>query len=283
MAEKERIDVRLVREGLAPSRERAKEWIKDGRVKADGKQIQKAGAMVEPEAKLSVSGAPMPYVSRGGLKLQKALDTFSISVDGRVCLDAGASTGGFTDCMLQRGAAKVYAVDVGYGQLAEKLRSDSRVINIENTNVRELSCGLLGEACDFASADLSFISLTKVLPAIVSCLKEEAELVCLIKPQFEAGRDKVGKKGVVKNPRVHRQVLMQVAGFCREMGLTVQNLTVSPIRGQEGNQEFLIHLLKAGENRDGKGEGAELQTLIERAMQEAQRCKHEDKKAEADL
>lgn len=265
MGEKERLDIRLVQEGLANSRERAKEWIREGRVKADGVMQKKAGAMVTPEAKLEVTGDPLPYVSRGGLKLEKALDVFRISMEERVCLDAGASTGGFTDCMLQRGASLVYAVDVGHGQLAEKLILDERVINIENTNVKELSPQIIPQACDFACADLSFISLTKVLPAIASCLKEGAELVCLIKPQFEAGRDKIGKKGVVKDAKVHKQVLTQVTGFCEEQGLRVKQLTHSPIRGQEGNLEFLVHLCKSKE----KGTGIDLPSLIQRTVQEA--------------
>ena len=265
MGEKERLDVRLVQEGLVNSRERAKEWIKEGRVKVDGVIQKKPGVMILPEAQLEVTGDPLPYVSRGGLKLEKALDVFNITLDGRVCLDAGASTGGFTDCMLQRGASLVYAVDVGHDQLAEKLVKDERVINIENTNVKELSPEIIPQACDFASADLSFISLTKVLPSIASCLKEGAELVCLIKPQFEAGRDKIGKKGVVKDARVHKQVLTQVIGFCQEQGLQVKKLTHSPIRGQEGNLEFLVHLYKNQE----KGNGIDLQALIQRTVQEA--------------
>lgn len=265
MGEKTRLDVRLVQDGLATSRERAKEWIRAGRVRVDGAVQTKAGAAVLPEAKLEVAGDPLPYVSRGGLKLEKALDVFQIDLTGRICLDAGASTGGFTDCMLQRGASVVYAVDVGHDQLAEKLRQDERVVSIENTNVRELSPEIIPQSCDFAAADLSFISLTKVLPAMSRCLGEGAELVCLIKPQFEAGRDKVGKKGVVKDPKVHRQVLTQVTAFCREQGLTVRQLTYSPIRGQEGNVEFLVHLVKSEE----KGAGADLPALIQRVVQES--------------
>lgn len=265
MGEKERLDVRLVQEGLVSSRERAKEWIKEGRVKTDGVVQKKPGVMILPEAKLEVTGDPLPYVSRGGLKLEKALDVFGITLNGRVCLDAGASTGGFTDCMLQRGASLVYAVDVGHDQLAEKLVKDERVVNIENTNVKELSPQIIEQACDFASADLSFISLTKVLPAIASCLKDGADLVCLIKPQFEAGRDKIGKKGVVKDAKVHRQVLTQVTAFCQEQGLLVKQLTHSPIRGQEGNLEFLVHLYKNQE----KGTGIDLPMLIQRTVQEA--------------
>ena len=265
MGEKERLDIRLVQEGLVSSRERAKEWIKEGRVKADGVVQKKAGTMVLLAAKLEVTGDPLPYVSRGGLKLEKALNAFQIVVEGKICLDAGASTGGFTDCMLQRGAALVYAVDVGHDQLAEKLVKDERVINIENTNVKELSPQIIEKACDFASADLSFISLTKVLPAIASCLRDGAEMVCLIKPQFEAGRDKIGKKGVIKDAKVHRHVLTQVTGFCQEQGLQVKHLTHSPIRGQEGNLEFLVHLYKSQE----KETGIDLPMLIQRTVQEA--------------
>lgn len=265
MGEKTRLDVRMVKEGLAPSRERAKEWIQSGLVKADGVVMQKAGAMVLPQAKLEIGAQPLPYVSRGGLKLEKALNLFQISLAGKVCLDAGASTGGFTDCMLQRGAARVYAVDVGHDQLAAKLQADKRVISMENTNIKELGTGKLPELCDFASADLSFISLTKVLPALNACIRDGAELVCLIKPQFEAGRDKVGKKGVVKDARVHRQVLSQVTEFCEGIGLTVANLTFSPIRGQEGNAEFLAHLIKG----EKKGAVVDLQTLIQQVVQES--------------
>lgn len=267
MEEKMRLDVRLVQEGLASSRERAKEWIQAGRVQANGVTLRKAGCLVSVSAQLAVAGDPLPYVSRGGLKLEKALEVFAISLQGKTCLDAGASTGGFTDCMLQKGASKVYAVDVGHGQLAEKLRRDSRVINRENTNVRELGPEIIPEPCDFACADLSFISLTKVLPAISSCLKEKSSLVCLIKPQFEAGRDKIGKKGVVKDPKVHRQVLNQVTEYCEETGLRVHGLTVSPIRGQEGNREFLVYLVKNIEEERSEN----LPEQIRRVLQEAQR------------
>lgn len=259
----------MIREGLAPSRERAKEWIRQGRVRVDGIVQKKAGTAVEDSARLEVLGDPMPYVSRGGLKLEKALREFGIAMDGRTCLDAGASTGGFTDCMLQRGAARVYAVDVGHDQLAEQLKTDERVISMENTNVRDLTPELLGQVCDFASADVSFISLTKVLPAISACVVPEGELVCLIKPQFEAGRDKVGKKGVVKNPRIHRQVLVSVTQFCESIGLRIENLTFSPVRGPEGNIEYLIHLRKG----NGKGERKDLQALIQQAVQASHEVK----------
>ena len=281
MAEKQRLDVRLVQEGMAPSRERAKEWIRAGQVKCSGIICKKAGTMVDLEASLEILADPLPYVSRGGLKLEKALKAFEIDLDHAVCLDAGASTGGFTDCMLQHGAAKVYAVDVGHDQLAPKLREDPRVINIENTNVKLLTEALIGEACDFASADLSFISLRKVLPAIVSCLKDGGRLVCLVKPQFEAGRDKIGKKGVVKDAKVHKQVLREIITFCEEENWFVCGITASPIRGQEGNREFVLYLMK--NEKMQKGAGEEIPALIERAVREAHENKYENEAAEIDL
>ncbi|MCI8633742.1 MAG: TlyA family RNA methyltransferase [Lachnospiraceae bacterium] len=267
MEEKQRLDVRLVQEGLAPSRERAKEWIQAGQVKCRGTVCKKAGTMVSVQEPLEILAAPLPYVSRGGLKLEKALTVFGIKLEQAVCLDAGASTGGFTDCMLQHGAASVYAVDVGHDQLAEKLRQDPRVTNIENTNVKHLTEEMLGEPCDFASVDVSFISLKKVLPAIVGCLKEGGQLVCLVKPQFEAGRDKIGKKGVVKEEKVHKQVLREMIAFCEEKNWAVKNVTASPIRGQEGNREFLLYLIK--DTKMEKGAGEDIPTLIERAVREA--------------
>lgn len=269
MEEKKRLDVRLVRMGLAPSREKAKEWIKTGQVKCSGRVCDKAGMLVGDDEIVEVLAEPLRYVSRGGLKLEKALQAFQICIEAQVCLDAGASTGGFTDCMLQHGAAKVYAVDVGHGQLAEKLQEDARVISMENTNVKELSPALLGQICDFASADLSFISLEKVLPAIAGCVKAGGQLVCLVKPQFEAGKDKVGKKGVVKDAKVHKQVLIKVTNFCEAIGLAVRHLTVSPILGQEGNREFLIHLMKSSTEAMQKGACEKLSALIEQVVREA--------------
>ena len=228
---KERLDVLLVKQGLAPSREKAKAVIMSGSVFVDGQREDKAGTMfAEEKVKIEVHGAALKYVSRGGLKLEKAMDTFGICLQDTICMDIGASTGGFTDCMLQNGASKVYAVDVGHGQLAWKLRNDSRVVCMERTN--------------FASVDVSFISLSKILPPAYSLLKDGGEMVCLIKPQFEAGREKVGKKGVVRDQGVHREVIEAVLSFAAEDGFSVLELTFSPVKGPEGNIEYLVHLKK---------------------------------------
>ncbi len=243
---KERLDIRLVADGLAPSREKAKAFIMAGEVYVDGVREDKAGTMISVDAAVEVRGKALPYVSRGGLKLAKAIEAFGLELTGCVCIDAGASTGGFTDCMLQNGAERVYAVDVGYGQLAWKLREDPRVVVLEKTNVRFLNEEIIPELCDFASADLSFISLNKVLPAIWSRMKPDGRMVCLVKPQFEAGREKVGKKGVVRDPEVHREVLRSIIAWSGENGLTVRGLTYSPVRGPEGNIEYLLYLDKSG-------------------------------------
>ena len=240
--EKERLDVLLVQQGLANSRELAKAYIMAGNVYVDGQKEDKAGTKVAVTAKLEVKGNQMKYVSRGGYKLEKAMDVFGIRLDGKICLDIGASTGGFTDCMLQNGASKVYAIDVGYGQFAWKLRNDERVVCLEKTNVRYVTHEQVPDEGDFASIDVSFISLTKVLPAVLGVLGEKGQLVCLIKPQFEAGREKVGKKGVVRDPAVHEEVLLNFLALASELELTVRNLTFSPVRGPEGNIEFLGHL-----------------------------------------
>lgn len=246
---KERLDMRMVREGLAPSREKAKALIMSGQVYVGTEREDKAGTMIPDTAVVTVKGAVMPYVSRGGLKLEKAMETFPIQLENAVCIDAGASTGGFTDCMLQNGAQRVYAVDVGYGQLAWKLRQDERVVVLEKTNVRYLNDEIIPELCDFASADLSFISLTKVLESVASRLKPDGKMICLVKPQFEAGREQVGKKGVVRDASVHKQVLTHVTGWCLEQGWTILGLTFSPVRGPEGNIEYLMYVTKeAGES-----------------------------------
>lgn len=239
---KERLDVLLVQRGLAPSREKAKAMIMEGNVYVNGQKEDKAGAGFDTEAPIEVRGNTLAYVSRGGLKLEKAMKEFALSLEGMVCMDIGASTGGFTDCMLQNGAAKVYAVDVGYGQFAWKLRQDARVVCMEKTNIRYVKPEDIGEPLDFASVDVSFISLTKVLGPARELLKENAQMVCLIKPQFEAGREKVGKKGVVRDDAVHLEVIERVLTFARELGFSVLHLSFSPIKGPEGNIEYLVHL-----------------------------------------
>lgn len=248
---KERLDVILVKRGYAASREKAKAMIRAGNVYVDGRQTDKtckAGAFLEEElVSLEVRGDLLPYVSRGGLKLEKALERWAIDLNGKICMDIGASTGGFTDCMLQNGAAKVYAVDVGRGQLAEKLRNDKRVVCMEQTNFRYMTPEDLGEKPDFAGADVSFISLTKILMTAGALLQTGGELVCLVKPQFEAGREKVGKRGVVRDIRTHRQVLSKLVDYADRIGFAVLGLEYSPIRGQEGNLEYLLYLRKEKE------------------------------------
>ena len=243
--EKERLDVLLVQQGLANSRELAKAYIMAGNVYVDGQKEDKAGTKVAVTAKLEVKGNQMKYVSRGGYKLEKAMDGFGIRLNGKICLDIGASTGGFTDCMLQNGASKVYAIDVGYGQFAWKLRNDERVVCLEKTNVRYVTHEQVPDEGDFASIDVSFISLTKVLPAVLGVLGEKGQLVCLIKPQFEAGREKVGKKGVVRDSSVHREVIEMIVEYVRTQSLGILGLDFSPIKGPEGNIEYLIYLDKS--------------------------------------
>ncbi len=242
---KERLDVLLVRRGLAESREKAKAVIMSGSVYVNGQKEDKAGTMFDVEkARLEVRGNTLKYVSRGGLKLEKAVEQFQVELGGKVCMDIGASTGGFTDCMLQNGAAKVYAVDVGHGQLAWKLRNDERVICMEKTNFRYMVREDIAEELDFASVDVSFISLDKILGPAYNLLKPNAQMVCLIKPQFEAGREKVGKKGVVREPAVHKEVIEAVLAFTLTKGFGLLHLDFSPIRGPEGNIEYLMHLVK---------------------------------------
>ncbi|MBQ7175252.1 MAG: TlyA family RNA methyltransferase [Lachnospiraceae bacterium] len=247
---KKRLDVLLFERGLAESREKAKTIIMSGIVYVNGVKEDKAGGSFPDgeETQIEVRGTGLRYVSRGGLKLEKAMETFGIRLDGMVCMDIGASTGGFTDCMLQNGAAKVYAVDVGHGQLAWKLRNDERVVCMEKTNIRYVvPDDIGGEQLDFASVDVSFISLDKVLPPARSLLRDGAEMVCLIKPQFEAGREEVGKKGVVRDRRIHCSVVERITGLSRELGFLPLGLTWSPVKGPEGNIEYLIHLRKTGE------------------------------------
>ncbi len=237
-----RLDVYLAEHALAESREKAKALIMSGCVFVNGEREDKAGALVPEGASVELRGGDLPYVSRGGLKLEKAMNTFPISPNGLVCADIGASTGGFTDCMLQNGAQKVYAVDVGYGQLAWKLRCDSRVVNLERTNARFLSPEIIPEPVEFFSVDVSFISLKLILPAIRRVASPAAVGVCLIKPQFEAGREKVGKNGVVRDPEVHIEVIESVLGYARDSGFSPLALTHSPIKGPSGNIEYLLLL-----------------------------------------
>ena len=242
---KKRLDVLLFEKGLADSREKAKRLIMAGIVYVDNNKEDKAGSTFEETAVIEVRGKTLKYVSRGGLKLEKAMQNFDITLDGTVCMDVGASTGGFTDCMLQNGATKVYSVDVGHGQLDWKLRNDERVVCMEKTNIRYVTPEDIGDVLDFASIDVSFISLTKVLVPVRELLKDEGEIVCLIKPQFEAGREKVGKKGVVRDKSVHRDVIKEVISFAVQNGFQTLDLDFSPVKGPEGNIEYLLHLRKS--------------------------------------
>ena len=246
---KQRLDVILVNKGYAQSREKAKAIIMSGNVFVKGQREDKAGSTFEEEGiDLLVKENPLKYVSRGGLKLEKAMAQFPIDLKECICMDIGASTGGFTDCMLQNGAVKVYAIDVGHGQLAWKLRNDERVVCMEKTNFRYVTNEQVPDEIDFASADVSFISLDKILPAAYPLLKDGGKMACLIKPQFEAGREKVGKKGVVRDPKVHEEVIVKVIDCAIETGFSPQGLTFSPIKGPEGNIEYLIYLIKGCED-----------------------------------
>ena len=242
MSNKTRLDVLLVERGLEQTRQRAQAMIMSGLVFVDGQRVDKAGTAIPNDAQIEVRGNTLRYVSRGGLKLEKAMTTFGLKLDGCICADIGASTGGFTDCMLQNGAVKVYSVDVGYGQLDWKLRSDERVVCMERTNARYLDHEQIPDELDFASIDVSFISLKLILPAVHRVLKVGGHVACLIKPQFEAGREKVGKKGVVRDPAVHLEVLEHFLNHAKESGFTVLDITFSPIRGPEGNIEYLGYL-----------------------------------------
>ena len=235
---RERLDVLLCARGLAESREKAKALIMAGEVYVDDVKAFKAGEMVSPECRIEVRGG-LRYVSRGGLKLEKAMELYGLSLSGQICADIGASTGGFTDCMLQNGAERVYAVDVGYGQLAWSLRTDERVVNLERTNVRYVTREQIPEELDFASVDVSFISLTLVLPVLKGLMKPGGKALCLVKPQFEAGKGKVGKKGVVREPEIHLEVCRKIWDFLLESGWTVRGATYSPIKGPQGNIEYL--------------------------------------------
>lgn len=242
MAKKERLDILLVNRGMFESRAKAQAAVMAGQILVNEQKIDKPGTPINPECTIRLLGNKLAYVSRGGLKLEKALQIFPISVEGKVVADIGASTGGFTDCALQNGAAKVYAIDVGYGQLAWKLRSDERVVNMERTNVRYLEAADLPELCDAATIDVAFISLDKILPAVHKILKAEAFVVALIKPQFEAGKENVGKKGVVREASVHEEVINNVISFAKAEGFGIAGLDFSPIKGPEGNIEYLLYL-----------------------------------------
>ena len=244
MVLKERIDCALVNRGMAESREKAKALIMAGIVFVNNQKCDKAGDTVKPEDKIEIRGEKLKYVSRGGLKLEKAMTSFGIDLNNMICADIGASTGGFTDCMLQNGAEKVYAIDVGYGQLAWKLRTDKRVVNLERTNFRYVTNNQVPEELDFASVDVSFISLSLILPVLYKLMKPFGRAVCLIKPQFEAGREKVGKKGVVRDEKVHKEVIDKIIGVANQNGYSVLGLDFSPIKGPEGNIEYLCYLEK---------------------------------------
>ena len=244
---KERLDVLLVNRGFAPSREKAKTMIMEGNVFVAGQREDKAGTLIQEDAVIEIKGPTLAYVSRGGLKLEKAMKNFGLTLDGKVCMDVGASTGGFTDCMLQNGAVKVFSVDVGYGQLAWSLRQDPRVVCMEKTNIRYVTPEQIGEQVDFVSIDVSFISLTTVLGPVKELMKQDGQIVCLIKPQFEAGREKVGKKGVVREPETHLEVIDKVISFAKDLGFSVLDLEYSPIKGPEGNIEYLLYLQNDGQ------------------------------------
>lgn len=243
-----RLDVFLTENNMAPSRSAAQAMIMAGNVYIDNQKAMKAGDMIKGSEKIEVRGKSSQYVSRGGLKLEKAMQVFPINLDGKICMDIGASTGGFTDCMLQNGASKVYSIDVGYGQLAWSLRQDPRVVNMERTNIRYLERDSLDETPVFFSVDVSFISLKLVLPVVFKVLAENGEGVCLIKPQFEAGRENVGKKGVVREKSTHINVIETVLDFTKEIGFSVKGLDFSPVRGPEGNIEYLMHIKKTTED-----------------------------------
>ena len=242
---KKRLDVLVFEKGFAESREKAKAIIMAGEIYVDNQKADKCGQSYNEDVNIEFRGTAPKYVSRGGLKLEKAINNFHLDLKGKVTMDIGASTGGFTDCMLQNGAEKVYSIDVGYGQLAWKLRNDSRVVNLERTNMRKVTKEQVPDEIDFFSIDVSFISLKLLLPVARELLSENAQAVCLIKPQFEAGREKIGKKGVVRDPQVHIEVVESIYSFCLENGYSVLNLDYSPIKGPEGNIEYLIHLQKS--------------------------------------
>ena len=265
---KERLDVLLTERGFFDSREKAKAVIMAGEVFVNGQREDKAGSKFDREAEIEVKGKVLKYVSRGGLKLEKAVEVYGLDLMDKTCIDIGSSTGGFTDCMLQNGAVKVYAIDVGTNQLAWKLREDKRVVSMEKTNIRYVTEEDIPEKADFASVDVSFISLTKVLPAAVNLLKDEAHMVCLIKPQFEAGREKVGKKGVVRDFSVHKEVIELVINFAIDLNFYIKGLTFSPVKGPEGNIEYLLYMQKRNEKMS-ESETDKIIKDIEKVVDEA--------------
>ncbi|ACD22709.1 TlyA family RNA methyltransferase [Clostridium botulinum] len=268
MAEKkERLDILLVEKGIITSRDRAKACIMEGKVFVDGQRVDKAGEKVSIIANIEYKGAKLKYVSRGGLKLEKAMKSYDISLEDKVCMDIGASTGGFTDCMLQNGAQKVYSVDVGYGQFAWKLRTDERVVCMERTNIRYVTLEDIGEPLDFASIDVSFISLKKIMPATLGLLKDTGEVVALIKPQFEAGREKVGKKGVVREISTHKEVVYGIIEFLKNENLNILGVGYSPIKGPEGNREYLVYFTKDAE-KESNFELDDVERVVEESHKE---------------
>ena len=265
---KERLDVLIVNRRLADSREKAKALIMEGLVFVDGEREDKPGSMFKEDVNIELRGVQMKYVSRGGYKLEKAIEAHSLDLKDKVCMDVGSSTGGFTDCMLQNGASKVYAIDVGTNQLAWKLRNDPRVVSMEKTNVRYVTPGDIGESVDIVSIDVAFISLSKVLGPVKDLMKDGAEAVCLIKPQFEAGREKVGKKGVVRDPKVHEEVIETVSCFAGSLGFEMLDLDFSPIKGPEGNIEYLMHIKKSGDAQRPGFEGDTIKEVVSLAHEE---------------
>ena len=265
---KKRLDVLLVERGLSLSREQARRHIMAGEVFVDGQREDKSGSAFPEEAVIELRGESLKYASRGGYKLEKALEVFPIELGGRICMDIGASTGGFTDCMLQNGAARVYSIDVGSGQLAWSLRTDERVVSMEKTNFRYMKREDLPERPDFASADVSFISLDKILPPAYEILADEAGMVCLIKPQFEAGREKVGKNGVVRDKATHCEVIEKCVGFAASAGFVLKGLDFSPIKGPKGNIEYLMYIRKGEDSQPLAGDSVSFMELVERAHEE---------------
>ncbi|MBR3953550.1 MAG: TlyA family RNA methyltransferase [Oscillospiraceae bacterium] len=266
MSEKQRLDAELVARGIIQSREQAKAAIMAGQVYVNNQKADKAGESVTAEDKIEFRGEKLAYVSRGGLKLEKAMELYGFKLDNKICMDVGASTGGFTDCMLQKGATKVYSIDVGYGQLAWKLRQDERVVNLERTNVRYITSEQVPDVVDFVSIDVSFISLGLVIPVLVPFLSNEAMMVCLVKPQFEAGKDKVGKHGVVRDPATHIEVLERAVGFAKNAGFGIVGLEFSPIKGPQGNIEYLMVLTRKEQELSVSAE--EIKTLVESSHNE---------------
>ena len=263
---KERLDVLLVKRNLAASREKAKAIIMTGNVFVNGQREDKAGSTFKEDALIEVKGNPMKYVSRGGYKLEKAIDLWQVPLQDKICMDVGSSTGGFTDCMLQNGAQKVYAVDVGTNQLAWKLRQDERVVSMEKTNIRYVTKEQVPEEIDFTSIDVAFISLTKVLEPVKALMAPQGRMVCLVKPQFEAGREQVGKKGVVRDQKVHAQVIRQVMEYALSLGFRILELSFSPIKGPEGNIEYLVYLEKAEET--SMAENVDMMAVVAAAHEE---------------